>query len=556
MSTQEPNEEGDLNSFICDCEEDMRLACASKGFYKKKDGRRYCVLHYPSDEKVAAFRTALNNKLAAKDYNFNGVWFPKGVSFKELHLDGTANFSSAIFNEYIDFSSVEFKIKALFNNAKFNAGVDFKKVHFSAGADFSRARFEKDVCFNEAILHRSADFRSASFSAVADFSSANFIADAHFFSASFGADVDFGNSSFSGAAYFSDTSFSGDANFTKATFSAVANFSNSTFSADANFYMATFSGFADFSSATFSGTAGFFAAGFRTHAVFSKASFSADAHFFSASFGADVDFRNAIFDAVANYYGVTFKDHVYFAGSSEIRALGDHPQLNLQFVHFEKPDRVSLHTLNLQPHWFVNVDSRKFEFTDVEFNYDLKDELERLIKAKVGAPHRLLSITCRQLADNAETNHRYHEASRLRYSSFDARRLERFYGLSFWRLDWWYWAASGYGERVLRAFIIFVVLISLCAIGYKKADFNLTSKIAITGQIPSTASSSLGIPDTQPRRLGWRESVLYSFNVSILQKPDPKPIGLWGNALVSLETVLGPAQAALLALALRRRFMR
>jgi hypothetical protein len=141
-------------------------------------------------------------------------------------------------------------------------------------------------------------------------------------------------------------------------------------------------------------------------------------------------------------------------------------------VHFEKPDRVSLHTLNLQPHWFVNVDSRKFEFTDVEFNYDLKDELERLKKAEVGAPHRLLSITCRQLADNAETNHRYHEASRLRYSSFDARRLERFYGLSFWRLDWWYWAASGYGERVLRAFIIFVVLISLCAIGYKKADFS------------------------------------------------------------------------------------
>ena len=210
----------------------------------------------------------------------------------------------------------------------------------------------------------------------------------------------------------------------------------------------------------------------------------------------------------------------------------------------------------MKPSWFVNVDSRNFVFTNVEFNYDLKDELERLKKADVSAPHRLLSIACRQLADNAETNHRYHEASRLRYSSFDARRIERFYGFIFWRVDWWYWLASGYSERVLQAFIVFVVLIGLFTIGYKNSDFDPTSKTAITKPIPMAASSSPDIPDRQPRRLGWREAALYSFNVSILQKPDPKPMGLWGNALVSLETVLGPAQAALLALALRRRFMR
>jgi hypothetical protein len=210
----------------------------------------------------------------------------------------------------------------------------------------------------------------------------------------------------------------------------------------------------------------------------------------------------------------------------------------------------------LKPRWFVNVDSRKFEFTDAVFDYDLKDDLERMVKTVRGAPHRLLAIACRQLADNAETNHRYHEASRLRYSSFDARRIERFYGFSFWRLDWWYWLASGYGENVLRAFTVFVVLIGLCTIGYKNADFDPTSKTAIIKPMPAATSPSPDIPDTQPRRLGWRESALYSFNVSILQKPEPKPKGLWGTTLVSLETSLGPAQAALLALALRRRFMR
>jgi hypothetical protein len=289
---------------------------------------------------------------------------------------------------------------------------------------------------------------------------------------------------------------------------------------------------------------------FRKRADFSSAIFSENAYFRSTTFHAAAEFQDAI-----------FKDYVYFSGTYFLgggarRTFGDNPQLNFQGAHFEKPDRVSFYALELKPHWFINVDSRKFEFTDVDFNYKLKEELKRLRGPHMSTPHRLLAIACRQLADNAESNHRYREASRLRYSAFDARRLERFYGFSFWRLDWWYWAASGYGERVLQAFIIFVVLIILCAIGYKKTDFDPTSKPAITKQIQSATNSSPGIPDTQPRRLGWRESVLYSFNVSILQKPDPKPIGLWGNALVSLETVLGPAQAALLALALRRRFMR
>src|SRR5262249_594461 len=103
---------------------------------------------------------------------------------------------------------------------------------------------------------------------------------------------------------------------------------------------------------------------------------------------------------------------------------------------------------------------------------------------------------------------------------------------------------------------VFVVLIGLFTIGYKNSDFDPTSKTAITKPTLAAASSSTDITDTRPRRLGWREAALYSFNDSILQKPERKPQSLWGNTLASLETVLGPAQAALLALALRRRFMR
>jgi len=41
-----------------------------------------------------------------------------------------------------------------------------------------------------------------------------------------------------------------------------------------------------------------------------------------------------------------------------------------------------------------------------------------------------------------------------------------------------------------------------------------------------------------------------------LQKPEPKPLTGTAQTLVLLETILGPLQAALLALAIRRKFMR
>src|SRR5215813_7872381 len=330
MVTSALLQENQSNTFVCDCEEWMRTACAGEGYYKEHEGKRYCVLHYPIKEKAEDFKIVLEKKVKSEDFDFSGVWFPDRVNF-----DG---------------------------------------VYFSA-----------------------------------------------------------------------------DANFIFATFSADADFNKATFSADTNFAYATFRADADFSYATF---------------------------------GADADFGHVTFDAVANFESATFKDYAYFVGSSEKRTLGDHPQLDFQFAIFEKPDRVSFHTLDLQPHWFINVDSRKFAFTDAKFKYDLKEEI-KFLKEALHAEfkydrHRLLAIACRQLAVNAEENHRYPEASRLRYSSFDVRRIERYYGFVPWRLDWWYWLASGYGESVSRAFIVFLVLIGSFTIGYKYSDFDPSSKTAST----------------------------------------------------------------------------
>src|SRR5262249_17464435 len=56
MVTSALLQENQSNTFVCDCEEWMRTACAGEGYYKEREGKRYCVLHYPSKEKAEDFQ--------------------------------------------------------------------------------------------------------------------------------------------------------------------------------------------------------------------------------------------------------------------------------------------------------------------------------------------------------------------------------------------------------------------------------------------------------------------------------------------------------------------
>jgi len=105
---------------------------------------------------------------------------------------------------------------------------------------------------------------------------------------------------------------------------------------------------------------------------------------------------------------------------------------------------------------------------------------------------------------------------------------------ALWSLTWWYWLTSGYGERADRAAVCLLVII-----------FSFACLYTFVGFVP---------PDNQG--MGWSRALIYSFEVAILQKPDPRPLTSMAHLLVGLETVLGPLQGTLLALAIRRKFMR
>ena len=133
----------------------------------------------------------------------------------------------------------------------------------------------------------------------------------------------------------------------------------------------------------------------------------------------------------------------------------------------------------------------------------------------------------------------------------DARRWERRRGFAFWTLWWWYWLASGYGERVWRAFVMLIGIWLLAAALYTGVGFTRWEpKVATEKEATEAQRDDVGQPIRLPRARNYRRGVM------TLQKPEPRPATNAAQSLVMLETILGPVQAALLALAIRRKFMR
>jgi len=381
-----------------------------------------------------------------------------------------------------------------FRGVWFPDELSFKNFRFEEKADFSSATFYEYVDFGDAIFEKEAKFLSSIFMVGASFASVKFKAWADFRYCGFGDRADFLHATFSERANFNGVIFYGQADYGSATFNSEVNFSGTIFSKQTFFGTATFEDYVRFSS----------------------------------------------------------KDDLGFAGSEHKQMFGETSSLDFQFIRTEKPDRISFHTLILRPHWFVNVDTRNFDFTNVEWRGSLNQEIENLKINEVSPPHRLLAIACRQLAVNAEENHRYEEASKFRYWSMDAQRRERWRGFTLWRLSWWYWAASGYGERVLRAFLVLLGAWFIFALLYMQVGFaRWEPKLTNENDVAMAKHDEIGSPLSPLSR-----SLAYSASVMTLQKPEPRPATIAAQTLFIIETILGPLQAALLALAIRRKFMR
>jgi hypothetical protein len=557
--------------FVCACEEWMRSACYGEASYqinelvgrsRKVQGKQYCVLHLPSKEKSADFDKALKRKLENKDFNFCGTWFPDDLSLQGLTFDKSVDFRTAVFNGIADFRRVAFMAASKFDDASFKARAQFDQVTFGGSASFQSTKFLSYVGFGRAKFVDQVSLLAAEFPE-----------GVNFLHTVFNADVDFHGSKFGGIAFFRATQFSSnvdfeyatfhEANFSDTTFGGTSDFSESLFEAEANYFLTSFLGLANFYSVNFKGTSNFRQTRFSALASFDRSTFNEAAYFSYATFDAETCFTEASFNSSASFsrtnFGngadfsyARFNDMCGFVGDDKAQVFGIDSTLNLQHCRIQKPGHLSFHTLGLRPYWFVNIDARELEFTNVDWHWrNIKEEVESLKTNRISSGYRLFAIACRQLSVNAEENHRYEEASKFRYMAMDARRREQWHGIAFWRLSWWYWLASGYGERVFQAFLVLLGIWLIAGFAYTRVGFApRESKLASERDLASSKREEVDAPQKFSRAL------TYSAGVMTLQKPEPRPATTAAQTVVLLETILGPVQAALLALAIRRKFMR
>lgn len=575
------------------------------------DGWSYCIFHLPDKEKdirkfEEKFQTKLRrieyavaeNEKLSKDqrnvnrgvlYDFRYIRFPTKIDFKDYQFRAAVDFSFAAFSSTTHFDLAVFSADASFRSAVFSANSSFRSGVFSAGADFISATFLA-----------AADFNSATFSALVNFHSAAFSSDLDFRSAVFSADAHFGSAVFSGASHFNSTVFSAEAVFVSATFGATASFSSVIFSAVANFSAAAFSDVTYFSSAAFSSLANFNSTVFSSVAYFTLAVFSSEADFRLAIFSADAVFRSTAFLADAYFDQARFSENrqtyfneatfgkdtffddaefrnevsfnladfgeqsdlffrnTLFADRADFRYCmaegylrfdnlrqGDENKFDFQEAAFENAIRISFHTVRLRPHWFLNCNCRNLIFTacnwnDVYGNFvTTKTELKDVEKYPLS--HKLLTKTCWQLADNHEEMKSFLKASFFRQMANESKRLEENGGWKVWSLHWWYWLSSFYGERPLQAGVVLMAILLIFAFVFGFLEFQVC----------------LGEPTCQIRTLFWGEAVMQSLATATFQSIEYiKPKSSLTAFVVVLEKIFAPLQAALLALAIRRKFMR
>jgi uncharacterized protein YjbI with pentapeptide repeats len=529
------------SDFVCDCEDWMRSACDGEPFYREHEGNRYCVFHFPGNK--SQFWEALRRKLKANKLDFSGVWFPGPCQFKHVKFTTHARFGRTRFEGEVDFTGATFEETADFSRATFAGGAYFSEVTFKS-VDFSSASFFGSAQFSFTTFAAIASFRGCKFNAVGGFHQAIFEKDANFRGATFSMEAPFDS------ADFTEATFRGRVDFDVVTFVSAARFNGAVFEGLVDLSNSVFGGLADFRFTTFVGVT-LMHSFFNSNANFTSAAFKDLASFYGCSFTAELDFSAARFRAAAHFGNATFGGYVKFNGDPAEPMFNRESFLDFQFAKIDQPNHVSFHSVLLRPCWFVNVNPREFEFLDVRWRLNFKDEIKFLTQRKVSSPYTRLSKIFRDLALNCEENHNYYAGSRFRYWAMDTLRREYWLGIPFWRLAWWYWLASGYGEQVFKAFSVLLGIWFVAGLLYTRVGFaRWEPKLTSEPDVVAAKRDEIGAP------LKFSRALTYSAGVMTLQKPEPRPATTAAQTVVFLETILGPVQAALLALAIRRKFMR
>ncbi len=534
----------------------QKLVCVGEAKYEDVDDKNfYCLLHFRSGTKETEFNKALYEKLDKNESDFRYVWFPK-LLLENFTFENVANFQHAFFSTLANFRELIFKNDANFLDCRFNHYNEFSNITFNRMVIFANCIFDSMIFFSD-LTFRNTDKSLNSLASLVNFQLAEFKEEFNF-SSRCDEVIDFSDTIFHQKATFDNSTFlKGFSTFSKAIFKEEAYFQNVNFgdnSLEENY-----------DSFFFNNTI------FEKTVSFQNSNFLLQINFSNSRFKNSADFRKTTVKTSINFEDASFESFAKFSGQSNNHTSWAKEGLNFTSVEVEKPERISFQSINLKPDSFNKTDIKKFDFTDIkwdvkEFRVDwsrFKDLFTSNDEAEARRTNYVnLEKTYRRFASYAEENNDYQNASKFRFTSFDIQRITPWYGRLPITLLWWYKWTSRYGESWIWSLVVFALLIIVFfPYVYTNLNFRTCAKdrpiytsIAICESKNEEIKQNCTCSDD---RISFGDAVIQSLTTATFQNIEyRKPITWRGELWIILEKIFAPLQAALLALAIRRKFMR
>ncbi len=382
---------------------------------------------------------------------------------------------------------------------------------------------------------------------------------------SFNDPVFFNRSVFHGEADLSNTEFSFDADFRDAEFLNIVNFDKCKFHHSAYFSRVGFH-FAKFSSAKFMGEVDFFRAEFINMADFSGAEFHDIATFAEALFQEDVDFQFS-----------TFYNQAYFIGFNEYKCFNR--ELNFSRIFLEKDAVIYFEKVNLTKSTLLDTNVEQVIFRDVEWHKPDKiwmrrkqalwDEFRPLDKEE-NRDFEKIAENYRQLVLNYERKRDYETAENFHIGEMEMRRKKKGSDtknklgrgikecVNSYTL---YKVLSYYGTSYWQSFFVLLFFLGLFSAFFLYAGFEPSEKTTagLSGIIEYNISSDT---EHKPVSFGqwlgdYREAGLLTLSIITFQRERfYEPVGHYSRCWLFVSVIVLTGQAAMVLLAIRRRFRR
>jgi len=357
---------------------------------------------------------------------------------------------------------------------------------------------------------------------------------------------------------FEECVFLKKVNFSYCLFLKRSNFSKSVFNEGVLFLDTNFCGGANFRSTIFKSYCDFGEAKFHERGEFLSTKFFKRVEFNKAVFNEDVEFRESIFHDGGRFLETQFKgDEISFSSSSILAPtyfssgrnsdpIFKDAKLLFEEVTINPSDILSFRNVDFRKALFRGTDMRNVELLGVQW---AEDKNKKVVYDEVlfgddkfsEIRYESLEELYRQLKQNYLNRRDYLNAGYFHYGEKEAIRNNPKTSIGIKCLLNLYKMISGYGEKILPAFVCITILITFSTFFYWIGGIDYANNAQFTND----------------NSINTIDYILYSIeSMFFLRSNSFIPISYLTSFITIIQSVISPILLGLLALSIRQRLKR